>query len=70
MTDLLTLEQAAQRVGLRSAEGFSRLARRTGMPLVRLSAKIVRVDPRDLDHWFWQHREPGANELGPNGRVS
>ena len=56
MTNLLTLEQAAQLVGLRSAEGFSRLARRTGIPLVRLSAKVVRVDPRDLDDAIVAHR--------------
>ena len=49
MNDLLTLREAAERIGLKSAEGFARLARRIGIPLIRLSARTVRVDPRDLE---------------------
>ena len=64
MTDLLTLDEAAQRVGLRSADGFSRLARRTGIPLVRLSAKVVRVDPRDLEQAIAAHRCCGPRTRG------
>ena len=64
MTNLLTLEQAAQLVGLRSADGFSRLARRTGIPLVRLSTKVVRVDPRDLEQAIAAHRCCGSRTRG------
>ena len=65
MTDLLTLKEAAQRLGLRSAEGFSRLARRAGIPLVRLSGKVVRVDSRDLDDAISAHRQAAAQPMVP-----
>jgi hypothetical protein len=56
MSDLLTLREAARRVGLRSPEGFARLARRSGIPLIRLSARVIRVDPDDLERAIAQRR--------------
>ena len=56
MTDLLTLQEAAERIGLKSAEGFARLARRAGIPLIRLSARTVRVDARDLEAFLRTQR--------------
>ena len=74
MSQLLTLREAADRVGLRSAEGFARLARRTGIPLIRLSARSVRVDPADLDRAIALRRElnrpgswSGGSSLRPKG---
>ncbi len=65
MSRLLTLREAADRVGLRSSEGFARLARRTGIPLIRLSARSVRVDPADLDRAIALRREL-SQEAGPH----
>ena len=56
MVDLLTLREAAERVGLRSAEGFSRLARRARIPLVRISSRTVRVDPSDVEAFLRARR--------------
>ena len=51
MTDqkLLTLDEAAGILRLKTGETFARFARRHAIPLVRIGHRVVRVRSQDLD---------------------
>lgn len=51
MGSLLTPIEAARRYGYRSERCFLRMARRTGLPRVRLNARVIRFSPAALDAW-------------------
>ena len=53
---LLTLSQAAKRMGLRSAETFSRFAKRHRIPLIRFGNRVVRVRHEDLESAIHTHK--------------
>ena len=48
-TRLLTITEAAERLRLQSPANFARFARRHGIPLLRMGARVVRVRERDLE---------------------
>jgi len=55
MTDLLSLRQAARRLGV--AERVLRQAVRTGaLPAFKLGERTLRVKPTDLDDWIQDRR--------------
>ena len=59
MTDesLLTLQEAADVLRLRTAETFSRFARRHEIPLVRFGSRVVRVRAKELDAAIRSHEQ-------------
>lgn len=60
---LLSIEQAAQRVGLRHA-ALRRAVQRGELPATKLCGRI-RIDPGELEAWISRHRveTPGAASL-------
>ena len=52
---LLTLDEAADRLRLSTGETFARFARRHGIPLVKIGSRVVRVRRRDLDALIETH---------------
>jgi excisionase family DNA binding protein len=55
MTDLLSLRQAARRLGV--AERVLRQAVRSGaLPAFKLGERTLRVKPNDLDDWIQDRR--------------
>jgi excisionase family DNA binding protein len=53
---LLTVEEAAARLRLRSAKNFARFASRHRIPLIRLGHRTVRVLAEDLERALASHR--------------
>ena len=47
-TKLLTPDEAATRYGYTSTRAFLRAARSSGLPRVRLNARVIRFDPARL----------------------
>ncbi len=72
MTDskLLTLDQGARLLGLRTAETFARFARRHGIPLVKFGARVVRVRAEDVDRAIWAHREMAGEAHVDSARTA
>ena len=54
---LLTFEEAAARLRLRTADNFSRFARRHGIPIVSLGHRVRRVRAEDLERAIERHRQ-------------
>ncbi len=61
--DLLTLDEAAEVLRLRTGETFARFARRHGIPLVQIGSRVVRVRSSDLERAIEQ------NTVHADGRV-
>lgn len=63
---LLTLEEAAAQLRLRSGANFVRFARRHRIPLVRLGHRVVRVLEADLERTLREHRcHVASTEMEP-----
>ena len=54
---LLTLDEAASLLRLRTPETFARFARRHGIPLLKIGSRWVRVRRRDLERILRDHTE-------------
>jgi hypothetical protein len=65
---LLTLDEAAASLRLRSADNFARFARRHGIPLVRLGCRVVRVRASDLARTVERNRDRRTAESFREGR--
>ena len=59
---LLTLTEAADRLRLQSAETFARFARRHGIPLLKVGARIVRIRASDLERFIEVHTRTLGDE--------
>ncbi len=60
--DLLTLDEAAEVLRLRTGETFARFARRHGIPLVQIGSRVVRVRSGDLERALEQNIVLGDSE--------
>ena len=52
---LLTLAEAADLLRLQSGETFARFARRHGIPLLKIGARLVRIRAGDLERFIAIH---------------
>ena len=57
---LLTVQQAADLLGVRPAHVYA-LARRRELPVIHVG-KFVRIRPGDLREWLQHHRQEGMDE--------
>ena len=62
MEELLTVGDAARVLKLKSAQNFRRFAKRHGIPLVRLGAKVVRIRVSDLERSIAAHVDTSSLE--------
>jgi hypothetical protein len=52
MENLLTPEEAMARIGgYKNRTAFIRAARRSGLPRIRINARVIRYDPIALEAW-------------------
>lgn len=64
---LLTVEEAAQRLNMSRKALYTRISRDEGPPVVRLSRRTYRIDERDLAEWIESKREqPRAERFEEN----
>ncbi len=54
---LLTFEEARERLRLGSAGNFSRFARRYGIPIIRFGSRCARIRFSDLERAIQRHSE-------------
>ena len=66
--ELLTFEQARERLGLTSPDNFSRFARRYGIPIVRFGSRCARIRFSDLERAIQRHTEPTGQEPAADRR--
>src|SRR5690606_244248 len=59
---LLTVEEAAQRLHMSRKALYSRISRGEGPPLLRMSRRSIRIDERDLAEWIESKREQPRTE--------
>ncbi len=62
--ELLTLDEAAQLLRLRTPETFARFAKRYALPLVRIGRRVVRVRAQDLDRLIVEHLDSTVDSGG------
>lgn len=68
---LLTLTEAADILRLQSGETFSRFARRHGIPLLKIGARLVRIRASDLENFMAIHTRTsgGGAQNTEDGRT-
>ena len=66
---LLTLTEAADILRLRSGETFSRFARRHGIPVLKIGARLVRIRASDLENFMEIHTHK-PSDVTPNTEGS
>ena len=59
---LLTLTEGAALLRLQSGETFARFARRHGIPLLKVGARIVRIRASDLERFIEVHTHTPGDE--------
>lgn len=65
---LLTYRQAADLLGVRLPTLYAMVSKRT-VPFVRLSGRMVRFHPRDLDRWIAERRVLPSRSASTDGRI-
>ena len=53
---LMTPEEAAAQLRLKSSRNLARFARRHGLPLIRLGQRVIRVRVEDLEQFLESRR--------------